>query len=166
MYEGTRKTASSTKNSPGALNMKAGEKLVSTILAASTACEDSRLGTNSGIGYFFPDVRADGIGATCSQLGLFPGAASTEGRWPFFVRERHCTVLNYWSEQLIARNKTEKSTDELPIDQEYRPGDRAGQAHRVQLAARSIISFGYFVVGGISVSFVLFTVSSKSSVLK
>ena len=125
MYEGTRKTAPSTKNSPGALNMKAGEKLVSTILAASTACQDSRLGTNSVLGYFSPDVRADGFGATCSQLGLFPGAASTEGCRTFFVRERHCTVPNYWSEQLIARNKTEKSSDELPIDQEYRPGGRA-----------------------------------------
>ena len=165
MYEGTRKTAS-TKNSPGALNMKAGEKFVSTILAASTAGQYSRLGTNSGIGYFSPDVRADGFGATCSQLGLFPGAASTEGCWTFFVRERHCTVLNYWSEQLIARNKTEKSSDELPLDQEYRPGDRAGQAHRVQLAARSIISFGYLVVGEISFSFVLYIISPKSSILK
>ena len=116
MYEGTRKTASSTKNSPGALNMKAGKKLVSTILAASAACQYSRLGTNSGIGYYSPDVRADGIGATCSQLGLFPGAASTEGCWSFFVRARHCTVPNDWSEQLIAMNKTKKSSDELPID--------------------------------------------------
>ena len=82
------------------------------------------------------------------------------------MRERHCTVPNYLSEQFVARNKTEKSSDELPIDQKYRPGDRAGQAHRVQLAARSIISFGYLVVGEIRVSFVLFTVSSKSSVLK
>ena len=128
MYEGTRKTASSTKNSPGALNMKAGEKLVSTILAASTAWQESRLGTTSEIEYYSPDVRADGFGATCSQLGLFPGTASTEGCWTFFVRKRHCTVPNYWSKQLIARNKTEKASDELHTDQEHRPGDRAGQA--------------------------------------
>ena len=43
----------------------------------------------------------------------------------------------YRSEQFIARNKTEKSSGEPPTDQEYRPGDRADHAHRVQLTARS-----------------------------
>ena len=57
---------------------------------------------------------------------------------------RLCTVRNYyWSERIIARNETEKPSDETPIDQEHRPGDRADQAHRAQLIARSIISFGY-----------------------
>ena len=58
-----------------------------------------------------------------------------------------CTVRSYWSEQLIAGNKMEKSSDEPPTDQEHRPGDRADQAHRVQLTARSIISFGCLIVG-------------------
>ena len=57
-------------NSPGALNVKAGEKLVSTILAASTACQESRLGTTLEKRCYSPNVRADGFGATCSQLGL------------------------------------------------------------------------------------------------
>ena len=123
---------------------------MSTILAVSTACQEIRLGTTSGKGYYSPNVRIDGFGATCSPLGLPPGAASTEGCWTFFVRKIHCTVPNYWSEQLIAGNKTEKPSDEQPTDQEHRPGDRANQAHRVQLTARSIISFGCLIVGEIS----------------
>ena len=126
-------------NSPGALNVKLG----STILAASTAYQESRLGTTSGRGYYSPNVRVDGLGATCSPLGLLPGAASTEGCWTFFLRKRLFAVRNYyWSERFIARNKTEKQSDEPPTDQEDRPGDRADQAHRAQLIARSIISFG------------------------
>ena len=61
------------------------------------------------------------------------------GCWIFFLRTRLCTVRNYyWSE----RNKTEKPSDEQPTDEEHRPGDRADQAHRARLIARSIISFG------------------------
>ena len=116
---------------------------MSTILAASTAYQESRLGTTSGKGYYSPNVRVDGLGATCSPLGLLPGAASTKGCRTFFLRKRPCTVRNYyWSERFIARNKTEKPPDEPPTDQEHRPGDRADQAHRAQLLARSIISFG------------------------
>ena len=66
-------------NSPGALNVEAGEKLVSTILAASTAYQESRLGTASGEGYYSPNVRVDDLRATCSPLGLLPGAASANG---------------------------------------------------------------------------------------
>ena len=113
---------------------------MSTILAARTAYQESRLGTISGKGYYSPNVRVGGLGVTCSPLGLLPGAASTEGCWIFFLRTRLCTARNYyWSEQ----NKTEKPSDEPPTDQEHRPGDRADQAHRAQLIARSIISFGY-----------------------
>ena len=68
-----------------------------------------------------------------------------EGMPDFFSEEktRLYTVRNYyWSERLIARNKTEKLSDEPPTDQEHRRGDRADQAHRAQLIARSIISFG------------------------
>ena len=131
-------------NSPArGLNVKAGEKLVSTILAAGTAYQESRLGTTSGKGYYSPNVRVDGLGATCSPLGLLPGAASTKGCWTFFLRKILCTVRNYyWSEWLITRNKSEKTSDEPPTDQEHRHGDRADQAHRAQLIARSIISFG------------------------
>ena len=113
---------------------------MSTILAASTACQESRLGTTSGKGDYSPNVRVDGLGATCSPLGLLPGAASTEGGWIFFVRTRLCTARNYyyWSEP----NKTEKPSDEPHTDQEHRPGVRADQAHRARLIARSIISFG------------------------
>ena len=106
---------------------------MTTILAASTAYQKSRLGTTLGKGYYSPNVRVDGLGATCSPLGLLPGAAPTKGCWIFFLRTRLCTVRNYyWSEQ----NKTEKPSDEPPTDKEHRPGDRADQAHRAQLNAR------------------------------
>ena len=65
-------------------------------------------------------------------------------------------VRSYWSEQFIAGNETEKSSDEPPTDQEHRPGDRADQAHRVQLTARSIISFDCLIVGEISFCFFCF----------
>ena len=111
---------------------------MSTILAASPAYQESRLGTTSGKGYFSPNVRADGLEATCSPLGLLPGAASTKGRWIFFLRSRLCTARNcYWSE----RNKTEKPSDGPPTDLEHRPGVRADQAHRARLIARGTISF-------------------------
>ena len=57
----------------------------------------------------------------------------------FCEEKTSCTVRNYrWSEQFVAVNKTNKLSDELPIDQEHRPGDRANQTHRVQLTARRI----------------------------
>ena len=112
---------------------------MSTTLAASTACQESRLGTTSGKGYYSPNARVDGPGATCSPLELLPGAASTERCWIYFMRTRLCTARNYlWSEQ----NKTEKPSDEPPTDQEHRPEDRADQAHRARLIVRSIIFFG------------------------
>ena len=129
-------------NSPGALNMKVGETLASTILAASTV-QESRLGTTSGKAYYSPNVRVDGLGATSSLLGLLPGVVSTKRCWTFFLRKIPCAVRNYyWSERFIARNKTEEPSDEPPTDQEQGPGDRADQAHRAQLITRSIISFG------------------------
>ena len=42
----------------------------------------------------------------------------------------------------MTRNMTAKPSDEPPTDQDHRPGDRADQAHRAQLIARSIISSG------------------------
>ena len=71
-----------------------------------------------------------------------------------FLREVKilCTVRSYWSEQFIAGNKTDESSDEPPTDQEHRPGDRADQAHRVQLNEMSI-SFGCLIVGEIHFRF-------------
>ena len=81
-----------------------------------------------------------------------------------------CTVRSYWSEQFIAGNKTEKLSDESPTDQERRPGDRADQAHRVWLTARSIsfasLSDALSLVGLTSQFSFLFTVPSKSAILK
>ena len=74
-----------------------------------------------------------------------------------------CTKLLDWSEQFIAGNKTEKSSDEPPTDQEHRPGDRADQAHCVQLIATSI-SFACLIVGEISFRFRF--VPLKNSILK
>ena len=128
-------------NSPGALNAKSGEKVraMSMIVAASTVYQESRLGTIPGKGYYSPNVCVDGLGATCCPLGLLLGAASTKGCWILILRTRLCTARNYyWSEQ----NKTEKPSDEPPTDQEHRPGDRADQANRARLIAKSIISFG------------------------
>ena len=149
-------------NSPGALNVAG--VLMSTILAASTAYQESRVGTTSGKGYYSPNVRVDGLGATCSSLGLLPGDVSTKGCWNFW--KRLCAVRNYyWSERFVARNKTEKPSDEPPTDQEHRPGDRADQAHRAQLIARSIISFGCLSLVKSGFVFV-YCFFSNSSILK
>ena len=66
------------------------------------------------------------------------------------MRKKHCVLYEAteWSEQFIAGNKTEKSSDEPPTDQKHRLGDRA-EARRVQLTARSI-SFGCLIVGEIN----------------
>ena len=89
----------------------------------------------------------------------------------FFREEKTlCTVRSYWSEQFIAGNKTEKSFDKPPTDQEHRPGDRADQAHRVQLTARSIsfafLSAALSLVGLTSQFSFLFAVPSKSFISK
>ena len=80
-------------NNPGALKVKASITLASTILAASTAGQESRLlGTTSGKEHYAPNIRADGFGATRFRLGLLPGAAWTEGCWIRFVRKIHCVL--------------------------------------------------------------------------
>ena len=76
-------------NSPGALKVKGGGKYVSTILAASTACKKSCLGTTSGKGHYAPNGRSDGFETTCFRLGPLPGAAWTDGSWICFVMKRH-----------------------------------------------------------------------------
>ena len=67
-------------------------------------------------------------------------ASSREGCWNFLSEDK--TV--YYTKLLLERaeNKTEKPSDEPPIDQEHRPGVRADQAHRARLIARSITSLG------------------------
>ena len=117
---------------------------MSTIIAASTACQESRPGTTSGKGCYSPNVRADGFGATYSQLGLLSEAVPTEGCWAFFLNKKLCTIRNYyWSERFIARNKTEKPFEEPPIDQEHRPGDQADQAHREELYSPNVRADGF-----------------------
>ena len=51
-----------------------------------------------------------------------------------------CTKLLL--ERAVYCQEHEKPSDEPPTDQEHRSGDGADQAHRAQLIARSIISFG------------------------
>ena len=65
-----------------------------------------------------------------------------------------CSVRSYWSEQFIVGNKAEKWSDEPSTDQEHKSRDRADQAPRVQLTARSI-SFDCLIVGEISFRFCL-----------
>ena len=83
-------------NSPGALNVIAGKKLVSMILAASTAYQESRMDTTSGKGCYSPNVRVDDLGATCSPLGLLPGGCINKGMLDFLLKKRLCTVRNYY----------------------------------------------------------------------
>ena len=132
-------------NSPGALKVKAGVKLVSMILVASTASQESRLDITSGKGYFSecPSrwLRSDAFSTWTSAEEMFRQRGAE-----CFLRAKY-TVRSYWSYQYNAGNKTKKSSDELPTDQEHWPGDRADQAQRVQLTARST-SFGSLIFGG------------------
>ena len=73
--------------------MKAGEKLVSTILAASTACQESRLGTISGKGYYAPNVRADGFGATHFSTWTSAEEMHEQRGAGNFARKIHCMKL-------------------------------------------------------------------------
>ena len=80
--------------SPGTLKVKAGEKLVTTILAASTACQESRLGTTLRKGSYAPNIRADGFGATRFRLGRLPGSCMDRGVLDVFLRRKD-TVRSY-----------------------------------------------------------------------
>ena len=116
---------------------------MSTILAASTACQESRLGFTSGEGYYSPNVRDDGLpwSDVLSTLTSPTGLHLSSGMLEFLsLRPRLCTATRsyFWSEQ----NETEKPSDEPPTDQEHRPGARGDQAHRARLIVRSITSFG------------------------
>ena len=95
---------------------------MSTILAATIACQKSRLaGTGSGKGNYAPNVRADGFGAMRLRFGPLPGSWMDREMLNLSCGENTlCTVRSYWSEQFIAANKTEESSDEPPTDQEHR----------------------------------------------
>ena len=72
-----------------------------------------------------------------------PRGCINKGMLDFLSEENTvcCTKL-LLERRFIARYNTEKPSDEPPTDQEHRPRDRADQAQRAQLIARSIISFG------------------------
>ena len=78
---GQKKASSAVRtNSSGAL--KAGVKLVSTILAASTACQGSRVGTSSGKRVLFPKCSSRRIRIntlTYSRHGPLPGSCMDRG---------------------------------------------------------------------------------------
>ena len=131
-------------NNPGALNVKAGVKTCEHDSCREHCISREPPGCYFGKRVLLPDCSSRWpCNDVFSTWTLFSEAASTKGCWIFFLRKRPCAVQNYyWSERFIARDKTEKPSDEPPTDQEHRPGDRADQAHRAQLIARSIISFG------------------------
>ena len=114
---------------------------MSTILAASTACQESRLVLLREKGITPRMFESMALERRVPHLDSPPRGCINKGMLDFLSEDtRLCTARNYcWSEQ----NKTEKPSDEPPTDQEHRQGDRADQAQRAQLIARSIISFGY-----------------------
>ena len=120
-----------------------------TILAASTACEGSRLGTSSGKKVVCPEcssrwIRSNNL--THSRLGLLPRSCMDQRGAKCFMRKRRNTKLLDGAVYHCG-NKTKKKSDESPTDQEHRLGDRPDQAKRVQLTLRGI-SFGCLIFGG------------------
>ena len=120
-------------NSLGALNMKAGEKLVSTILAASTAFQESRLGTTSGRGYYSRMFESMALERRVLHLDSPPRGCINKGVLDFLSEDKtmYCTKL------LLERAVHCQEQDRETIR-------RADQAHRARLIVRSIISFGCF----------------------
>ena len=64
----------------------------------------------------------------------------------------YCTKLQ--KRAVYCGEQGRKIVDEAPTDQEHMPGDRAGQAHCVQLTSKSI-SFDYLIVVEINSRFCL-----------
>ena len=128
-------------NSPGALNVKAGGKT-----REHDFRREHRMSREPPGYYFGKRVLPPECSCRWPWSDVFSFLTSPTGLHHqerdagiFFLRTRLCTTQNYyWSEQ----NKTEKTFDEPPIDQEHRPGVRADQAHRARLIARSITSLG------------------------
>ena len=86
MSEGTRNSVAQRRtNSPGALNVKADVKTREHDSHREHRMSREPPGyTASGKGYYFPNVRVDGLGAMCSRLELLPRAALT-GILEFFL---------------------------------------------------------------------------------
>ena len=53
-----------------------------------------------------------------------------------------CCTEKLLERAVYDQKQDEKPSDEPPTDQDHRPRDRADQAHRAKLIARSIISSG------------------------
>ena len=82
-------------NSPGALNVKPSVKLVSTILAASTAYRESRLGTTSGKGITPRMFESMALERRVLHLDSPPKGCINKGMLDFFSEEKTmcCTKL-------------------------------------------------------------------------
>ena len=126
-------------NNPGALNVKASVKT-----RQHDYCREHCISKEPPRYYFgkkvlLPESSCRWPSSDVLSTWTSPRGCINKGMLDFFLRTRLCTARNYyWSEQ----KKAEKPSDEPPTDQEHRPGDRADQAHRARLIARSIISFG------------------------
>ena len=119
---------------PRGLECEESTKLVSTILAASAACQGSRLGNNSWKRVLFSACSSRWIrrnSLTRSRFGCLPGSCMDREGLDVFMGKY--TVRNYRTEQSVARDKVKKSSDESPTDQEHRSGNQADQANRVQM---------------------------------
>ena len=139
MYEGTQETASRNTNSPRALNVKAGVKTLEHDSRREHRMSREPPGYYFGKKVLLPECSSRWPWSDVFSAWTFPRGCINKRDAGFSLRTRLCTARNYyWSE----RNKTEKPFDEPPTDQEHRLGDRADQAHRAQLIARSIISSG------------------------
>ena len=128
--------------SPGALNAKAGVKTREHGSRRQHRMSREPPGYYFGKRVLLPEClcRWPSLERRAVHFDFSHGAAASTRMLEFlFLRTRLCTTPNYyWSEQ----NETEKPSNEPPTDQEDRPGDRADQAHRARLIARSIICFG------------------------
>ena len=131
-------------NSPGALNVKSNVK---------TREHDSRREpciSREPPGYYFGErVSLHECSSrwpwsdVFSTWTLLPGASINKGMLDFLSEEKTmcCTKL-LLERSVYCQEQDGKPPDEPPTDQEHRPGDRADEAHRARLIARSIISFG------------------------
>ena len=112
---GNERSAVYQTKSPGALNVKADEKPVSTILAASTACQESRLRTTSRKGYYAPNVRAGGFGATRFRLGLTGELHGERDAGCFFCEEKTLYEATGVSSLLRGTTRRNRPTSCPPI---------------------------------------------------
>ena len=81
---------------------------MSTILAASIACQESRLGTTAGKGHYSPNVRVDGLGATCPPLGFSSQGLHQQSKGMLNFLSEDKTV--YCTKLLLAREEQDAET--------------------------------------------------------